>query len=84
MANPQPFETTNLGKELATILPPNTQRVLIDIPYEGLIKVIFVTVGTAPLPDLDWQTILKQAVVLSAADEAVDFAVKAPEFREVK
>ena len=60
-----------LGQKLqdAGILPPNTTRVIIDVPYDGIVKVYFETNATSKLNNIDLAEILKDGFEIVGGEE---------------
>lgn len=63
------WQQTEFGKALAQILPPGLQRVIIDIPVEGLVKIYYQSVDTNTVLNLDWGNIIQQFEVVHGSKE---------------
>jgi len=56
---------TPLGKELSKVIPPECRRIIIDIMYDGCIKLYYESFAATELLHLNWTNALANAQVIS-------------------
>jgi len=57
---------TEFGKELSKVCPEFCQRIIIDIPYDDVIRVYYQCCADKALLELNWENALQGADVISA------------------
>jgi len=60
---------TEFGKALVKVIPPDTQRAIIDISYDEVVKVYYQCIAGDALLQLDWENLLKNAEVISTEEK---------------
>jgi len=63
------IQDTEFGRALNEVIPPETQRIIIDIPCDEAIKVYYQTLASDAMLNLAWANLLKNADVISAEEK---------------
>jgi len=60
------WHSTEFGKALAEILPPQVERVIIDIPIQGMVRIYYQSFDVDKILDLKWGDVLPKIEIVDS------------------